>query len=217
MMFEVARTASKMTKKVLVGLSGGKDSVATLDVCARFFPVVQPYFMYIVKGLYFQERTLRYYEKRYGVPILRIPHFMLSDFMRDGSFRMPDYTVPKVKTKDIYTYLRNRTGIFWIAGGERMADSIVRNAMMKKSGAIDRKRGRIYPLAYWNKAQVLSYVKMRHLPLSLENRVLGFSFRGLQGKELAKIKQAFPQDYEKIRRVFPLVEAAVMRYENYGK
>ena len=40
-MFEVARTASKLINKVLVGLSGGKDSVATLDVCARFFPVVQ--------------------------------------------------------------------------------------------------------------------------------------------------------------------------------
>lgn len=36
-MFEVARTASKLTNKVLVGLSGGKDSVATLDVCARFW------------------------------------------------------------------------------------------------------------------------------------------------------------------------------------
>lgn len=36
-MFEVARTASKLTNKVLVGLSGGKDSVATLDVYARFF------------------------------------------------------------------------------------------------------------------------------------------------------------------------------------
>ena len=216
-MFEVVRTASKITNKILVGFSGGKDSAATLDLCFRYFPVVQPYFMYIVKGLNFQERTLRYYEKRYHCKIIRIPHFMLSDFLQGGSFRLPDYTVPTVKTIDIYNYLRSRTGIHWIAGGERMADSIVRNAMLKQSGAIDRFRGRVYPLAYWNKKQVLSYVKLRKLPLSLENRILGFSFRGLQGADMYKIKQAFPEDYEKIRRVFPLIEAAVKRYEYYGK
>lgn len=216
-MFEVVRTASKITDRVLVGFSGGKDSAAAMDLCFRYFPTVQPYFMYIVKGLEFQERTLRYYEKRYGCEILRIPHFMLSDFLAAGSFRLPDNTVPIVKTIDIYEYLRSKTGIHWIAGGERMSDSIVRNAMIKQSGAIDRKRGRIYPLAYWNKKQVLSYVKIRRLPLSLENRVLGFSFRGLQGKDMYKIKKAFPADYEKIKDVFPLIEAAVKRYEFYGK
>lgn len=216
-MNEVVRTASKLTKKILVGFSGGKDSAATLDLCFQHFPVVQPYFMYIVKGLEFQERTLRYYEKRYKCNIIRIPHFMASDFMQGGSFRMPDFSVPTVKTIDIYNYLRNQTGIYWIAGGERIADSIVRRAMIKHSGAIDRKRGRIYPLAYWNKKQVLAYVKLRRLPLSLENRVLGFSFRGLQGKDLYKIKQAFPADYERIKNVFPLIDAAVKRYEVYGK
>lgn len=215
-MLTVVETAKNITDSVLVGFSGGKDSVVTLDLCHKHFKRVQPYFMYLVPNLEFQEITLRYYEKRYGMEIMRVPHFMLSDFLKAGSFRMPDESVPTVKTADLYEYLRNKTGIHWIAAGERIADSIVRRAMIKHSSAIDPKRGRIYPIAYWTKAHVLSYLKMHRLPLSLENKELGFSFRSLHGKDLAKIKKRFPKDFEKIKKMFPLVEAELKRGEFYG-
>lgn len=70
--------------------------------------------MYLVKGLEFQEKTIRYYENKYDVEMLRVPHFMLSDFLRYGSFRMPDLDVPIIKTVDLYNYMRNETGIYWI-------------------------------------------------------------------------------------------------------
>lgn len=216
MLYSVMKTAKNITDSVLVGFSGGKDSAVTLDLCVRHFKRVRPYFMYIVPGLEFQEVTLRYYEKRYGMEIMRVPHFMLSDFLRAGSFRMPDDSVPLVKTADLYAYLREKTGIHWIAAGERIADSIVRRAMIKRSSAIDTKRGRIYPIAYWTKAHVLSYLKLRRLPLSLENKELGFSFRSLQGKDLEKIKRRFPEDFEKIKKMFPLVEAELKRGEFYA-
>ena len=50
-LFDTVRTASTFTDRVLVGVSGGKDSVVTLDLCARFFPHVVGFFMYLVKGL----------------------------------------------------------------------------------------------------------------------------------------------------------------------
>lgn len=215
-LMDVVKTARNITDSVMVGFSGGKDSAVTLDLCFKAFPHVQPFFMYIVKGLEFQERTLRYYEKRYKTKILRVPHFMLSDFYNSGSFRERDNNVPIVKTVELYNYLREKTGMYWIAAGERIADSIVRRAMIKHSGAIDKKRGRIYPIAYWNKAQVMAYVKLNHLPLSYENRYLGFSFRSLQGKDLIKIREHFPEDYEKIKAAFPLVDAAVKKEEFFN-
>jgi phosphoadenosine phosphosulfate reductase len=215
-LYNTLEAASRITDSVLVGVSGGKDSVVTMDLCFRYFSHVQPFFMYIVKGLEFQEATLRYYEDRYDVEFLRVPHFMLSEFLRYGSFRVPDISVPTVKTAELYNYLREISGIYWIAAGERISDSIVRRAMIKHSGTIDEKRGRIFPVADWNKADIMAYLKQNNLPLSLENRVLGFSFRSLQGEDLAMIKEHFPDDYEKIKKAFPLVDASVKRFEYYG-
>lgn len=117
---------------------------------------------------------------------------------------------------ELYNYLREKTGAHWICAGERIADSIVRRAMIKESSSIDTKRGRFYPIAYWNVRQVRSYNKQRKLPLSLENKKLKHSFRSLMPSEVANIKQIFPSDYEKIKEMFPLVEASVKKGEFYG-
>lgn len=205
-----------MTDSVLVGFSGGKDSAACLDLCFKYFKNVQPFFMYIVPDLEFQERTLRYYEKRYKTEIIRVPHFMLSDFLRYGTFRLPDLDVPMVKTVELYNYLRELTDIYWIAAGERIADSIIRRAMIKESSSIDEKRGRFYPLAYWDVNHVRSYNKANRLPLSLENKTLGYSFRSLMAQDLMNIKKYFPDDYEKIKDMFPLVDVELKWGEMYG-
>lgn len=173
--------------------------------------------MYLVKGLEFQEAALRYVESKYGFKIHRVPHFMLSEFLRYGTYRIEDFETPIVSTREVYDYLREQTGIHWVACGERIADSTIRRAMMKRSGSVDVNRGRFYPLAEWSKADVMAYINQRGLFLGPESSKLGFSFRGLDGKEMAKIREAFPSDFERIRRWFPLVEGAVRRYEQCGK
>lgn len=215
-LFDPVKTQAQITDKVIVLFSGGKDSVVTLDLCFRYFKVVKPVFMYLVKGLEFQEKTLRWYEDKYNTEILRVPHFMLSDFLRYGSYRQMDLEVPIIKTVELYNYIREKTGIYYISAGERISDSIFRRAMIKQSSSIDEKRGRFYPIAYWNKAQVQSYVKQKRLPLSLESRELGFSFRSLQGDEISTIKRKFPNDYDKIKADFPLIEASIKWSEIYG-
>lgn len=215
-LYDPIRAMSKVTREVLVGFSGGKDSCVTLELCFRFFDTVRPFFMYQVPGLSFQEKTLRWYEQKYGVEILRVPHFETSNFLRYGLYREPDMTVPIVSTLDEYEYLRGVTGIHWICGGERIADSIVRRAMIKSTGSIDMKRGRFYPLAYWTKSDVLQYCKVKKLYVGEESRKLGFSFRSLDGKSLKMLKEVYPADYEKVKRIYPLCEAAVLREAAYG-
>lgn len=215
-LFVPIKTQSRITDSVLVAFSGGKDSVTCLDLAFKYFKNVKPFFMYLVPNLEFQERTLRYYEKKYNTEILRIPHFMLSDFLRYGTFRLPDLDVPMVKVVDIYNYLRELTGIYWIIAGERIADSMVRRAMIKESSSIDMNRGRFYPIAYWNVSQVRSYNKQNNLPLSLENRALGHSFRSLETKELKNIRDVFPNDYEKIKNFFPLCDVSIKWGDFYG-
>lgn len=208
---------SKVTDSVIVGFSGGKDSIVCADLCFRYFHNVKLFFMYLVPDLEFQEQMLRRYEERYNTEIIRLPHFETSEFLKYGSFTMADWNVDVVGINDTYEYLRQTTGIHWIAAGERCADSIVRNAMIKKSGSIDYKRGRFYPIAYWKKQEVLEYIKYKKLYLSPEQKSLGFSFRSLAGSELSVIKSLYPDDYKKILKVYPFCEAGVIRYEKYGK
>lgn len=217
LLFDPIKTQSRVTDSVIVGFSGGKDSIVTLDLCFKYFKRVVPFFMYLVPNLDFQEKMLKWYENKYNTEIVRIPHFEVSEFLKYGSFTMPDFNVDVVKINDTYDYMRQLTGIHWIAAGERCADSIVRNAMIKKSGSIDHQRGRFYPLAYWKKQEVLQYIKQKKLYLSPEQKTIGFSFRSLAGSELAVVKELYPNDYEKILKVFPLAEAAVEHYEKYEK
>ena len=216
-LYDPIKTQARVTDSVIVGFSGGKDSIVTLDLCFKYFKNVKPFFMYYVPNLEFQEQMLRRYEERYNTKILRIPHFEMSNAMKYGVFRDIDWSVSIVGMNDVYAYLRQETGFHWIAAGERCADSIVRNAMIKKSGSIDYKRGRFYPVAYWKKNEILEYIKYKKLYLSPEQKKMGFSFRSLSGNELSIIKNMYPDDYKKILTVFPFAEASVKRFEEYGK
>lgn len=146
---------------------------------------------------------------------MRFPHFEVSNFMKYGSFREPDYNVPIVGITDVYNYLRLQTGITWIAAGERINDSIIRRAMIKNSGSIDRKRGRFYPIAYWTKKEVYSYIKHHKLKLPTDSKGLGFSFKSLAGEELAFVQKHYPNDYQKIESLYPYCGAAVERWKRY--
>lgn len=213
-LFMPVKTARCLSDAVLVGFSGGKDSVVTLDLCCRYFKRVVAYHLHLVPGLSFQEAMLAWAERRYGIEVLRLPHPMLGEWLRYGVFvKEHGDEIPAVSFNDVYRYLRVTTDLWWIAGGERIADSIVRRAMMKRSGSIDAKRGRIYPVAHFRKADVLAYIRHHKLKLAPEYRVLGHSFSSLDPDEVRLVRQHYPADFARIQRIFPFVEAACVRSE----
>ena len=67
------------------------------------------------------------------------------------------------------------------------------------------------------KKEVLQYIKYHNLYLSQDSKKLGFSFRSLDGNELLMLKREFPDDYQKILRLYPFAGAGVKRAEEYGK
>lgn len=215
-LYDPIKAQSRVTDSVIVAFSGGKDSVVTLDLCCRYFKRVSAFFMYQVPGLSFQEATIRYAENRYGITIERIPHFELSEFLAFGALRKEDASVPLIGINDCYRYVRLINDMWWIAAGERIADSIVRRAMIKRSGCIDEKRGRFYPVANFNKAEVMAYIKHHKLKPAPETAVIGHSFRSLMPKDSYMLRKYYPKDFEKIKRWFPFIEASALHYEVYG-
>lgn len=217
---EVVRKASLLTDSVVVGVSGGKDSVVTLDLCFKYFKKVEGYFLYFVEGLEFQERYLKYLERRYGIRFHRLPHWRLSAMYKDAIYRphtMSAISVSNIKIKDIEFKVSRLTGIDWFATGQKTLDSIDRNAMLKRCDGIDEKAKRIYPLAVWNNANVFNYLKLKKIPLPPDYGMFSFnknaSYGEMSGRCLIAIRERYPDDYEKILNVFPFAEAAVKKYE----
>ena len=209
---------ARITDRAIVSYSGGKDSAAVLDLACRYFKTVYAFHMHFVKGLSFQEAQIAWAERRYGIEIVRLPHFGLSDLLRYGSYRQYDMDVPIVSPNDVYEYVRGLFDCWWVAGGERINDSIWGRAMLKHAGgSVDEQRGRFYPVLNWNKAELVGYIKARRIKVSPESGVLGHSYRSLNGKELSLIKQYYPADFQKVLQWFPLAEASAKQYECYGK
>lgn len=215
-LFDPVKTMSRITDSVLVGFSGGKESIVVLDLCMRYFKNVKVFFEYMVPDLTFEERTLRWYENHYNIEIIRFPCEDLSEYFYYGVFRASDPTFPHVSETDVFNYLRLQNDIWWVATGERINDSIMRRARIKKSSSIDANFGRMYPVANWTEKEIRDYIKHKKLYLSPEQKTRGHSVTCFGANDLTYIKEHYPEDFEKIVYLYPFAGAIVKRNEMKG-
>lgn len=164
---EIIKSVSALSDSICVGVSGGKDSLVCLDLAKKHFKKVAGYFFYLVPGLEFKERYLRYLERRYEIEILRLPDPQLADAFADGQFRWPtDRSIgaPKLKLKDAMAYAGLATGCQWTCKGDRRDDSRIRWRYLTHIQGIDHKNRIAYPLAFWTASQVENHLKTLRLP-----------------------------------------------------
>lgn len=216
-LFDPIKTMSTMTDTVLVAFSGGKESIVVLDLCMRYFKNVHVVFQMMVRDLDYEENILQWYEKKYNIKIIRAYGEGAAAAYHYGIFRPTDLTFPIISETDFYNYYRVQTNSWFVAGGERIADSLQRRAMIKHSGTIDAQRGRFYPVALWKKKEIYDYIKYHKLYLHRAQRELGFSLTPFGGRSLKWHLDNHPEDYFKILKQFPLAGGYVIRKEVYGK
>lgn len=211
--------AKQIAPRVAVMVSGGKDSLCTLDVCVRAFGAknVVGVLMYLVKDLDVEWRHARKLEKRFGIRIEGVPHWELSRLLKNCIFRpyvVGSENIRQLKQVDVENYIRKTLGAEWIAWGNRAADSVVRNAYLKRIGGVDMKQRRFYPIWTWKKPDVYGYLHGRKLPVpSITGGKVQMGGVSLDPECLRWLRDEEPQDFAKILDVFPFAEAAVIQLE----
>lgn len=209
---------------IACGFSGGKDSLAVLDICHQRFPAVFAFFLYFVKGLSFQESTLQWAEKRYGIEIYRLPHYNLHEVMSLQRLNFVDPErpdLPPMNLKKVEDHVRRKFGVEWIASGAKPADSLIRRMTIKSQW--DEKNKKHYPLFGWGDRQVAAYLRQQHIPIPSEYQFMPpsrdgkpASWHGLQGDHLQAVYEHFPEDYRRILEVFQFADAIRVRWLKYG-
>ena len=200
--------------KLLVGLSGGKDSLATLDICQRSgaFDQLEAFSMYLIRGLECFEAPIEAAAKRHGIQVHYVPHWDVARMLKFGilSFHQPNTAgLREQRLRDVEAALVGQTGIEWFAYGDRATDSISRRIYTRDSNGVHEKWRRLWPIWDWRDEHVYKYLDTRRIPHPKRIGKRRMSGVSLMPAELLHISQHYPADYARLKRVFSFCDVQV--------
>ncbi len=204
-LYSAIEEIASYTEEAIVFFSTGKDSVATLDLCVKYLKRIEAVYFYKVPGISFREESLRYYEKRFNLSILRYPHTELINYQNNlyGAGKA------KIKQSDMFEVMRKKFNMSWIITGVKASDGMVSRLMVHTGCNPKHKRG--YPVGHWKNADVMAYIKKNRLPLPVD---YSFGFNNIdtfKSDALIFVYNNFPDDYEKIKKTYPFIEGEILR------
>lgn len=212
---EVIASVRQKTDRAILFYSCGKDSEVLLDLMAPYFKEIVCVFMYFVKGLDHIDNYLRAVKVRYSnVTILQVPHWTLTRVLRCGLYCIPNPHIKLLSLKDIDESVRMKTGILYSFYGMKQSDGMNRRLMLRgyESEAVS-KTSKVYPLSKWRKSDIMAYIKAKKLPEPIsynKNKSQGLTF---SPEIFDYLRRHYPQDLEKIYKVFPLSRNILLRYD----
>lgn len=205
---------------VTVAYSGGKDSLAVMDLCCKVFPKgsVRAFMKVLVDGLEVEQQWIRYARNRWGVDVttfhseLRFFALRRCDFC-DPNPKNADVPAERIPLKWSYAYGLSKTGTGLLATGMKAADGLKRRHFFANTRDSPDPFWRrvIHPIQHWKKSDVLSYLKVNRIqiPASRGNAVV--SGVGLDPESVCWLHDCHPDDFRKLEKVFPYVGAMVKR------
>ena len=214
---QVLRDKARTSDSCLVAFSGGKDSLATLDLCSRAFKRVVCFHMYFVPGLKCMEDAMQEAKERWGVEVIYYPHWILFKCLKGGVFcneglhkeDMPDFAL-----HDIYLWAMQETGIRCLATGAKKADGMWRRRYFYLARSWE-KEGVFYPVKGWMERDVLAYLSAKKIPVPTGDSRTA-SGVDLTANSLLWLHDHHPDDFKMLCEWFPYAESVVWRRKFYG-
>lgn len=205
----------------LLSFSCGKDSIAAWLQLQRYFKRVVPFYCFLIPGLSFVEKSLAYYERKFGAPIIRFPHRWLYDALNDLTFQAPENCAIVERAdlahfgyEEAYRIIKEDAGLpqqTWVATGVRTVDNPLRHVAVKQNGAFNAGLRTFMPVYDWKGARVLDEIRNAGVALPIDYKIFGRSFDGIDYRFLKPLRDHFPEDFAKVKALFPLVELEFWR------
>lgn len=220
---EIIDDVSKETDSILLFHSlSGKDSIVLLDLCYKKFKRVIVVFMYLVKDL---EHIMRYYNyaktKYPNIEFVQVPHYALFNYIKTGYMGIKQNTKQRQWTlADITDKLREKLGVEWACYGFKQSDSLNRRLMLRSytdgKEAINWKTKKFYPLSTYRNKEIMDFI----LDHRLKNPEVCGTNKQSSGVDIEDVeyqkylKELFPEDLEKIYKVFPMARIVMLKANN---
>lgn len=209
------RKLAEIQPACLVGFSGGKDSLAVMDIATRTFKRVVAFHMYTVPGLRLVDRDINAMKERWNVPVVFYPHIAFLTALGTGLYgNEPEWSndVPIPTLREMYDWIMHDTKIPLILSGAKKSDSMARRRFFANTASWD---DIVYPIKDWNKFDVLSYLRAQKIPVP-ESSGVAQSRIDFSSPSLVWLHDEHPEDFVKLCEWFPYAEAAVKRHQWFG-
>lgn len=206
-------------KVILFHSATGKDSIVLIDLLYKNNFEIQPVFMYRVKGLEFIEKYISYFEKKYNVKFIQVPHYSVSSYIKYGMYGIKkNEKQPLIKLMDINKSICEQTKIDWSVLGFKKADGMNRRIMLNELelSAFQFKTKKVYPLADWTNKDCLAYITKNKTvnPLIVNKNKPSQDIEFEDKYFLFWLEKNYPNDLRKIFETYPEVEAILYSFKN---
>lgn len=211
---------SQTHEAIIVSYSTGKDSMILMDLCSKKFKRVIALHMYFVKGLAYIEGGLDYARARWGCEVMQIPHWLYVQAIKTNQYC--NYTnaesLADVNLSDLYKLAMQKTGARLVATGARKSDGLWRRRWMKNIRKSANYDGVIFPLQDWLKLDISSYQKTHNIPMPELSTTGRGDATGIScnNESILWLYDRHRDDFDRMKRVFPHIDAVVARRELYG-
>ncbi len=203
----------KETSEAILFCSLGKDSLVLLDLIYPKFERLICVFMYFVPDLEHINKYINWAKSRYpNIEFIQVPHWSLSRVLRTGLYCVPNPKVKILSLSDLNANIKLKYGVSYSFFGMKKADSINRRLMLKTYENCEYK-GNVYPLADWTQKDIASYMKMRKLPAPIRYSKKASGGVGFNIDCFLWLRENYPQDLQKILKVFPMSEKILYDYD----